>query len=89
MKKEGLAWQITNKLLNRGAIVDGVSTQAIEDIIASCLPIAPSGGEKKIHYLNPRDSGPMCNDAGKSPSLTANKDDVTCRRCRGMYVFDE
>lgn len=88
MKSESLSWQIANALLNAELIKDDVSTTLLESTIGKCLPIIEARSKKKVHWLDPRDGGPVCNDAGKSPVITPDKSRVTCRRCRGTYLFD-
>jgi hypothetical protein len=85
-----LTFEIANALLNARMIKDGVETIALEDVIAHCLPSIPAKSKKKVHWLDPRETsdGPLCGYAGKSPTVTPDKGAVTCRRCRGMYLFD-
>jgi len=85
-----LTFEIANALLNAQMIKDGVRTNALEDVIARCLPSVPLKLKKKVHWLDPRETsdGPLCGWAGKSPVVTSDRGKVTCRRCRGMYLFD-
>jgi hypothetical protein len=86
-----LAFEIANALLNAGMIKDEIGTAALEGAIARCFPTVPAGSKKKIHWTKPNSKfgGPACGDAGGSPVLIPDKSQVTCRRCRGMYVFDD
>lgn len=64
----------------------------LADIVSRCLPQIPEDNKKKIHWQDPRanDAEPVCGTGRKkNPVVTLDKDFVTCRNCRMMYLFDE
>lgn len=86
-----LVFEISNALLNAGLIRDGVSTTLVEDVITKCIiPVVDRESKKKVHWLDPRSTGgPVCGGGrDKSPQITPDRGLVTCRRCRGTYLFD-
>jgi len=90
MKQESLVFKIANALLNAGLIKENISPATLEAVIEQQMPVIDTRSKKKVHWLDPRSTGgPVCGGGrDQSPQITPDKEKVSCRNCRGTYLFD-